>query len=123
MVAVSAGAHWADAAAGVEVGVDDQRQPEHNQHQQEQGRDQMQALIDEVRSGESDPAVAARSQALGAELRALVRDEIELAVFVHISDCRADAARAQPREQREAAAEDQLRECDIDPGSRQHLSE
>jgi HPt (histidine-containing phosphotransfer) domain-containing protein/ABC-type transporter Mla MlaB component len=35
------------------------------------GRDQMQALIDEVRSGGSDPAVAARSQALGAQLRRL----------------------------------------------------
>jgi two-component system chemotaxis sensor kinase CheA len=36
-----------------------------------QGRDQMQALIDEVRTGDADPAVAARSVALGAELRAL----------------------------------------------------
>jgi two-component system, chemotaxis family, sensor kinase CheA len=36
-----------------------------------QGRDQMQALINEVRTGAADPAVAARSVALGAELRAL----------------------------------------------------
>jgi two-component system, chemotaxis family, sensor kinase CheA len=36
-----------------------------------QGRDQMQSLIDEVRTGDASPAVAARSQALGVELRAL----------------------------------------------------
>lgn len=36
-----------------------------------QGRDQIEALIEEVRSGEADPAVAARSVSLGAEIRAL----------------------------------------------------
>jgi two-component system chemotaxis sensor kinase CheA len=36
-----------------------------------EGRDQMGALIDEVRSGDSDPAVQARSRALGERLRDL----------------------------------------------------
>jgi two-component system, chemotaxis family, sensor kinase CheA len=36
-----------------------------------EGRDQMEALIDEVRSGDNDPAVAARSRELGARLKAL----------------------------------------------------
>ncbi|MCP5283921.1 MAG: chemotaxis protein CheA [Burkholderiaceae bacterium] len=40
-----------------------------------QGRDQIEALIDEVRSGQADPAVAARSVSLGAEIRALYGGE------------------------------------------------
>ncbi|MCB1994945.1 MAG: Hpt domain-containing protein, partial [Rhodoferax sp.] len=40
-----------------------------------QGRDQIEALIDEVRSGQTDPDVAARSASLGAEIRALYGGE------------------------------------------------
>jgi two-component system chemotaxis sensor kinase CheA len=36
-----------------------------------EGRDQMEALIDEVRTGHTEPDVASRSQSLGARLRAL----------------------------------------------------
>jgi two-component system, chemotaxis family, sensor kinase CheA len=43
-----------------------------------EGRDQMGVLIDEVRSGESDPVVQARSQALGEVLRRLYLSVDEL---------------------------------------------
>jgi two-component system chemotaxis sensor kinase CheA len=45
-----------------------------------EGRDQMGALIDEVRSGQQDPAVAERSRVLGALLRALGGGTTEAAV-------------------------------------------
>jgi two-component system, chemotaxis family, sensor kinase CheA len=40
-----------------------------------EGRDQMEALIDEVRTGAADPAVQARSQTLGRRLHALCHGE------------------------------------------------
>ncbi|MBL8333902.1 MAG: chemotaxis protein CheA [Rubrivivax sp.] len=59
-----------------------------------QGRDQMQALIEEVRSGHSDPAVAARSLELGAELRRLYGGDSAPAAPSRVAAAAAPAAPA-----------------------------
>ncbi|MCP5285516.1 MAG: Hpt domain-containing protein, partial [Burkholderiaceae bacterium] len=66
-----------------------------------QGRDQIETLIDEVRTGHTDPAVAERSVHLGAEIRALYGGSKGTpakpqASVIGAADTTADAGGAEP---------------------------